>query len=146
MKFSSPAFQHEGMVPSQYTCDGMDVNPPFAIEGVPEGAKSLALVVDDPDAPRGDWAHWTLWNISPSTTRIEESTVPTDAVEGMTDFGRSGWGGPCPPAGVHRYQFKLYALDSALSLGSTAKKHDLERAMEGHVLAHAVLAGKYSRR
>ena len=146
MKFSSPAFQHEGMVPALYTCDGIDVNPPFTIEGAPEQARSLALVVDDPDAPRGDWVHWTVWNILPSTTRIEENAVPSGAVEGMTDFGKSGWGGPCPPAGVHRYQFNLYALDSTLSLSSAAKKRDLEHAMEGHVLAHAVLAGKYSRR
>ncbi|MFA4872363.1 MAG: YbhB/YbcL family Raf kinase inhibitor-like protein [Patescibacteria group bacterium] len=146
MKLSCPAFQHEGMVPPQYTCDGMDVNPPFTIEGVPEQARSLALVVDDPDAPGGDWVHWTMWNIDPSTSRIEGNTVPVGAVEGMTDFGRSGWGGPCPPSGTHRYQFKLYALDAMLSLGNTAKKRDLEEAMKGHVLAQAVLAGKYSRR
>jgi Raf kinase inhibitor-like YbhB/YbcL family protein len=90
--------------------------------------------------------HWIVWNIDPSTQEINENAVPRGAVEGMTDFGRSSWGGPCPPAGVHRYQFKLYALDATLSLGSTAKKRDLEHAMEGHALAHAVLTGKYSRR
>lgn len=145
MKFSSPAFPHEGIVPAQYTCDGMDVNPPFIIEGVPEGAKSLVLAVDDPDAPQGDWVHWTVWNIKPSTSRIEENSTPTGAVEGLTDFGRTGWGGPCPPSGTHRYQFKLYALDMTLSLGSIAKKRDLERTMDGHILDQAILIGLYQR-
>ncbi|MEW6611061.1 MAG: YbhB/YbcL family Raf kinase inhibitor-like protein [Patescibacteria group bacterium] len=146
MKLSSSAFLHNTEIPSQYTCDGRDVNPPLTIEGVPADAQSLVLIVDDPDAPRGDWVHWLVWNINPSTSRIEEDSVPAGAAEGTTDFGRTGWGGPCPPSGVHRYQFKLYALDTTLSLVPSAKKRDVERAMEGHVLVQATLVGLYARK
>lgn len=145
MHLTSSAWQEGGSIPEQYTCDGEDVSPPLAVSGVPEGAQSLVLIVDDPDAPRGDWVHWTVWNIAPETAEIAQSSVPAEAVEGMTDFGQPGWGGPCPPSGEHRYQFKLYALDARLDLPSTARKADIEKAMEGHILEQTVLVGRYSR-
>lgn len=145
MKLTSSVFEHNESIPSTYTCDGRDVNPPFAISGVPEGAKSLALIVDDPDAPAGDWVHWLVWNIDPGTTEIGEGSIPDGAVQGTTDFNRTGWGGPCPPSGTHRYFFKLYALDTALNLETSAKKAELERAMEGHELERTELIGLYER-
>jgi Raf kinase inhibitor-like YbhB/YbcL family protein len=144
MNFSSPAFGNGQLIPSAYTCDGADERPPFAINGVPENAKSLAIIVDDPDASAGDWVHWLAWNIDPTVSKIE-GTLPPDAVEGTTDFKRTGWGGPCPPSGVHRYQFKLYALDDPIDLDKSAKKADLERAMQGHVIEGAAFVGKYAR-
>lgn len=145
LKLSSPAFSDNGAIPSLYTCDGKDVNPPLVIEGVPPEAKSLVLIVDDPDAPRGDWVHWTLWNIPPDTTEIRENSVSEGAIQGMTDFGRASWGGPCPPSGTHRYQFKLYALDARLNAATTSRKSDIERAMEGRVLDQTTLVGRYAR-
>ena len=141
---TSPAFLHQGIIPVDYTCDGEDINPPLEISGVPREAKSLVLIVDDPDAPAGDWVHWLVWNIPAQTTLIEEDSVP-DGVQGTTDFNRALWGGPCPPKGVHRYFFKLYALDSLLDLASEERKAELEDAMEGHILDEAILIGKYSR-
>lgn len=145
MEISSPAFQHNQYVPAKYTCDGEDLNPPLQFTDVPEGTQTLALLVDDPDAPVGDWVHWLMWNIPPSTTEIPENSVPADAIQGLTDFGRNDWGGPCPPNGMHRYFFKLYALDSALDLPPTIKKADFLAAIEGHVLAEAKLIGLYDR-
>lgn len=146
MKLESSAFGNNQNIPSKYTCDGDDINPPLAISDVPEGVKSLVLIIDDPDAPAGDWVHWTLWNIDPGTKDIAENSIPAGGVEGMTDFGKPGWGGPCPPTGVHHYQFKLYALDSELGLGTNAKKADIEKAMEGHILGQTQLVGLYQRR
>ena len=146
LKISSPAFKHNGHIPSKYTCDGMDVNPSLAIEGVPPGAKSLALIVDDPDAPRGTWVHWVVWNIASDTQAIEENTVPVGAAEGMNDFRKRNYGGPCPPSGTHRYFFKFYALDSSLTLNTNTTKADLERAMKGHILAQAEIIGLYARK
>lgn len=145
MQITSTAFEHNQNIPSQYTCDGTDMNPPLQISEVPEGTQSLALIVDDPDAPRGDWVHWLVWNIDPSTTEISENSVPAGAVQGLTDFGRNDWGGPCPPSGTHRYFFKLYALDSALDLSTSAGKADLLSAMEGHILENGELIGLYER-
>lgn len=145
MKLESPAFQNNAPIPPVHTCDSRDINPPLAWSGVPDSAKSLTLIVDDPDAPRGDWVHWLVWNIAPTETNIAENSVPAGAAEGTTDFGRSGWGGPCPPSGVHRYQFKLYALDTTLNLPPTTKKSGLLAAIEGHTLAQTLLVGKYSR-
>ena len=144
MKITSPAFEHEGKIPSRYTCDDADISPPLQFSDVPEGAASLALVMDDPDAPSGTFDHWIAWNIPPSTTSIGEGKEPEGA-QGMTDFGRNGYGGPCPPGGEHRYFFRLYALDAELDLPEGTSKADLERAMEGHVLEQATLMGKYSR-
>ena len=146
LTISSTAFRHNGMVPAKYTCDGTDVSPPLAIEGVPENAKSLALIVDDPDAPAGTWVHWVVWNIDPKTKEIAEGSVPKGAQQGMNDFRKRDYGGPCPPSGTHRYFFKLYALDTLLSLGTGAAKADLERSLHGHLLAQAEIIGLYRRK
>ena len=145
MKISSTAFEHNGQIPKQYTCDGSDVNPPLKFEGVPTEAKSLVLIVDDPDAPMGTWVHWVLWNIDPKTTEIEENSVPKSAKQGMNDFRKHYYGGPCPPSGTHRYFFKLYALDTTLNIGPTVTKADVESSMKGHILAKAELIGLYRR-
>lgn len=146
MKIESPAFLNNTPIPAKYTCDGENINPRLIISGVPENAKSLVLIVDDPDAPGAVWVHWTVWNIKPETTAIAENSAPKEAVEGITDFGKSGYGGPCPPSGTHRYFFKLYALDITIELEPTAKAKDLEKAMQGHILAQAQLVGLYKRK
>jgi Raf kinase inhibitor-like YbhB/YbcL family protein len=145
MKIESPAFENNQSILSKYTCDGENISPPLKINDVPEGTKSLVLIVDDPDAPVGTWVHWTVWNINPQTKEIPEGVEPEGAVEGLTDFGSPGYGGPCPPSGKHRYFFKLYALDILLSLDSSAETKDIEEAMEGHILDKAELIGLYSR-
>jgi Raf kinase inhibitor-like YbhB/YbcL family protein len=139
---SSPAFENNKLIPPKYTCDGDNVNPPLTIERVPDGTKSLVLVVDDPDASMGTWDHWTVWNIPP-TNKIEENTVP--GIEGVNDSRKHAYSGPCPPWGTHRYFFKVYALDTKLDLNQNLKKQDVERAMQGHVLAKGELVGLYSR-
>ncbi len=145
MKIESSAFEHNQTIPKKYTCDGENTNPSLAFSNIPSGTKTLALIMDDPDAPVGLWVHWTLWNISPQTKEIKEDSVPNGAVEGMTNFGKPGYGGPCPPDGEHRYFFKLYALDTELNLPTDADKGALEEAMMGHVLEKAELIGLYSR-
>lgn len=145
MKLTSPAFNHNQNIPSKFTCDGEGVSPALVIFDVPKEAQSLALVVDDPDAMKGTFTHWLVWNIKPETKEIAEETVPEDAVEGMTDFEKSGWEGPCPPSGAHHYQFKLYALDSVLDLDPSTQKTNLEKAMAGHVLAETTLVGLYKK-
>lgn len=146
LKISSPAFAHNGSIPAKYTCDGADTNPPLRIENVSGGAKSLALIVDDPDAPAGTWVHWVVWNIPAATGEIGENSVPPGAEQGKTDFGRNVYGGPCPPSGTHRYFFKLYALNATLDLGPATTRKGLEKAMEGHVIDRAELVGVYKRR
>jgi len=146
LKLSSPAFKHNESIPSKYTCDGADVNPPLMIENVPSGTKSLALIVDDPDAPAGTWVHWVVWNMGPSTIEIKENSIPSGALQGFNDFRKTDYGGPCPPSGTHRYFFKLYTLDMMLSLDPKTKKADLERAMKGHILAQCELIGLYKRK
>ena len=146
LKLSSPAFKHNESIPSKFTCDGADINPPLMIENVPSETKSLALIVDDPDAPAGTWVHWILWNLGPSTKEIKENSVPSGALQGINDFRKSDYGGPCPPSGTHRYFFKLYALDMILSLGPKAKKAELERGMNGHIVAKGELIGLYKRK
>jgi Raf kinase inhibitor-like YbhB/YbcL family protein len=133
------------LIPLKYTCDGEDVNPPLLISDVPENAKSLVLIVDDPDAPRGNWVHWTVWNISPRVKEIPENSCPQNAVEGMTDSGRSGYSGPCPPSGTHRYFFKLFALNTTLDLNTSAEAADIEKEMEESILVKAELVGLYRR-
>lgn len=145
MKLTSTAFIHNQNIPSKYTCDAENVNPGLQISEVPEGAKSLALIVDDPDAPVGDWVHWVVFNIDPATSEIAENNVPSGATQGMNDFKKVNYGGPCPPSGTHRYFFKLYALDTTLNLGAEATKADIEQAMEGHILDNAELVGLYQR-
>ncbi len=144
MELKSPAFEHGGKVPSRHTCDGADVSPALQISGVPQGAAALALVMDDPDAPGGTFDHWLVWNIPPDTAEVLEGTEP-QGVQGRTGFGQLGYGGPCPPGGTHRYRFKLYALDGRLELKAGASKARLEEAMEGHVMAEALLQGTYTR-
>jgi Raf kinase inhibitor-like YbhB/YbcL family protein len=139
----SPAFENNKLVPAKYTCDGDNVNPPLTIEGVPEGTKSLVLIVDDPDAPMGTWNHWIVWNIPPDAHKIEENTVP--GIEGISTYRKHDYGGPCPPYGTHRYFFKVYALDTKLDLTANSKKTDVEEAMESHILAEGELVGLYRR-
>jgi len=146
LTITSPAFRTGEFIPSKFTCDGTDVNPALAISNVPPEAKSLALIMDDPDAPGGMWVHWVVWNIDPKTRDIGENSVPGGAKQGVNDFRKTPYGGPCPPSGTHRYFFKLYALDVLLDLGSGTTKGALEKAMKGHVLAQAELMGKYRRK
>jgi len=146
LKISSTAFENNGNIPEKYTCDGMDLNPPLRFQNIPSGTKSLALIVDDPDAPMGTWVHWVVWNIDPKTGEIKEDAVPKGSLQGINDFGRHDYGGPCPPSGTHRYFFKLFALDTPLDLSTTARKADLEKAMKGHIVAQAQLVGFYKRR
>ena len=143
LNIKSSAFEHNGLIPRKYTCDGEGVNPPITIENIPEGTQSLALTIDDPDAPMGTWDHWVVWNMPPKK-EIKENEVP--GVEGINDFGKHSYGGPCPPGGTHRYFFKVYALDTKLNLNANSRKKDLEKAMQGHVLAKGELVGRYSRK
>jgi Raf kinase inhibitor-like YbhB/YbcL family protein len=146
IKIASAAFTQNGSIPEKYTCDGSDVSPPLTIENVPPEAKSLALIVDDPDAPAGTWVHWVAWNIDPATKEIKENSIPPGTQEGMSDFRKRGYGGPCPPGGTHRYFFKLYALDTLLTLGPKTTKDLLEQAMKRHIVAQSELIGRYKRR
>ena len=145
MKIRSSAFSHNQSIPSKYTCDGQNINPPLTFSDVPSDAKSLVLIMDDPDVPAGTWVHWTVWNISPETREILENSKFEGAVEGTTSFGKPGYGGPCPPDREHRYFFKIYALDTMLDLNSSATKQNLEQAMEGHITARSELIGRYNR-
>lgn len=146
LKLSSPAFKHNQMIPTKYTCDGADVNPPLVIENIPPEAKSLALIMDDPDAPAGTWVHWVLWNIDPKMAEIREGSVPSSAQQGMNDFRKHDYGGPCPPSGTHHYFFKLHVLDTTLNIGPDTTKAALERAMKGHIVAQTELVGLYKRK
>lgn len=143
LTLKSTAFQPGGPIPRKYSCQGDDVSPPLSIAGIPAETESLALVVEDPDAPAGTWDHWILYGLSPGTSKIREATVPPGARQGRNGWGRNTWGGPCPPSGEHRYFFRLYALDTALDLAPGATKRELRRAMEGHVLAESELMGRY---
>jgi len=145
LSIASPAFPGNGLIPRQYTCDGGDRSPPLSIDGVPEKARSLALVVDDPDAPGGTWVHWVVWNIPADTREIPEGSVPPGALQGTNDFGTRKYGGPCPPSGTHRYFFKLYALDAPLTIPPGATKAQVETAMGGHLLGKAETIGRYRR-
>lgn len=145
-KITSPAFAQKGAIPERYTCDGQDISPPLQIGNVPEKAKSLALIVDDPDAPAGTWVHWVVWNVPPQTREIRENGLPAEAAQGLNDWNRNRYGGPCPPSGIHRYYFRLYALDTTLNLAATTGKGALLRAMQGHVIAQAELMGTYRRK
>ncbi len=147
MKITSSAFVNGGKIPSKYTCDGNDLIVPLQISDVPAGAKSLALIMDDPDAikPAGKvWDHWVVFNIPVDVKEIAEGEEPS-GTGGRNSWGRTGYGGPCPPDGEHRYYFKLYALDAVLSLPEGSTKAEIERAMQGHVAAKAELMGRYER-
>jgi len=152
---SSPAFEPGGEIPSRYTCEGQDRSPPLVFTGIPPGTRSLALIVDDPDAPdprapTTTWVHWVLYSIPPSTGSLPEAVaakeLPPGTREGLNDWRRKGYGGPCPPTGRHRYFFKLFALDTVLPDLATPTKARLEKAFEGHVIARAELVGTYEKR
>jgi len=151
LALTSPAFAQGKPIPSKYTCDGADVSPPLSWTGVPAKARSLALVMDDPDAPVGVWDHWILFNIPANAPGLPEgvlrsATLADGARQGNNSWPRIGYGGPCPPSGTHRYFFRLYALDAMLDLATGATKAQLEAAMKGHVLAQAALMGTYARK
>ncbi len=138
-------FEHGERIPKKYTADGINVNPSLEISNIPKDAKSLVLIIDDPDAPSGDWVHWIVWNISPSTTLIKENSVPLNSIQGINNFGTNNYKGPSPPSGTHRYMFKLYALNIILNLPRTSEKKDVEIAMQKHIIDKAILQGNYSR-
>jgi Raf kinase inhibitor-like YbhB/YbcL family protein len=139
LKIESPAFKSEGEIPSKYTCEGQNINPPLTIKNIPSEAKSLALVIDDPDAA-GIFTHWVVWNIKP-TENIAENSVP--GMEGRSSFGVTHYRGPCPPTGTHRYFFKIYALDTMLDLPANANKEDLEKKIKDHIVGKGELIGMY---
>src|SRR5881398_3770035 len=145
MKVTSSAVQEGANIQSKFSCDGANTSPPLQISDVPSEAKSLVLIVDDPDAPSGLFTHWPVWNISTQTSTIAEGSTPK-GVQGTNDFGKSGYGGPCPPSGAHRYYFRVFALDRELDLHSGAKRSQLDAAMKGHVIAQGELMGRYSRK
>ena len=150
MRLESPVFENGGMIPSKYTCDGADISVPLRFSNVPAEAKSLALIVDDPDAPMGIFVHWVIYDIPASLEGLPEGVPPAPLLEGgikqgVNSFGKIGYGGPCPPNGTHRYYFKLYALDTVLNLEPGHGKHELLAAMRGHVVDGAELMGLYAR-
>jgi Raf kinase inhibitor-like YbhB/YbcL family protein len=152
LTISSSAFKHNETIPRRYSCEGEDISPPLQWTGVPPGTRSLALIVDDPDAPdpkapRMTWVHWVLYNIPPSANRLEEAvaTLPGGTAQGTNDWNRTGYGGPCPPIGRHRYLFKLYALDTELPDLQQPDKAGLEQAMQGRIVGEAVLIGSYEK-
>ncbi|WP_445927562.1 YbhB/YbcL family Raf kinase inhibitor-like protein [Leptodesmis sp.] len=150
MKLESPAFSANGLIPSEYTCDGKNISPPLTWTEIPTGTQSLALIVDDPDAPRGTFVHWVVYNLPATLTELPAHvTMETDlagGLQGKNDFRSLGYGGPCPPSGTHRYFFKLYALDQPLRLPAGASKAQVLTTAEGHILASAELIGRYHRR
>jgi Raf kinase inhibitor-like YbhB/YbcL family protein len=154
LKLTSSAFVHEGSIPKLHTCQGKDVSPPLEWNGVPAHAKSLVLIVDDPDAPdpaapKMTWVHWVLYNIPPSASGVPQGVspqgLPAGTLEGVSDFQRTGYGGPCPPIGKHRYFHKLYALDAVLADLKKPRKQEVEKAMKGHVIEQVVLIGTYQK-
>lgn len=155
MQITSPAFEEGGSIPVKYTCDGSDVSPQLSFAGIPDETASLALIVDDPDAPREEpWVHWLIWNLPVDAAVLPEGYPPSGnasrderARQGTNDFGNEGYGGPCPPPGhdAHRYRFTLYALDTQLKLEAGADRDPLEDAMEGHVVEEDRYTGRYER-
>lgn len=143
LTISSTAFNNEGAIPARYTCDGENINPPLRIEGIPPETKSLALIMEDPDAPRGTFDHWLVWNIQPTGTIAENSAPGT---EGKNGFGKTHYGGPCPPSGKHRYFFTVFALDANLDVHKGADKKTLEDAMKAHIIARGRFMGTYQRK
>lgn len=148
---TSAVFTEGQPIPSAYTCEGRDISPALSWTEPPDGTKGLALISDDPDAPMGTWVHWVVYNLPSSARGLPEgfradAQLPDGTRQGTTDFGRTGYGGPCPPSGTHRYFFKLYALDAVLTLKPGVTKQQLEQAMQGHILAEARLMGTYRRK
>lgn len=146
MKIMSPAFQEGGTIPDKFSKNGQNVSPELRITGAPAEAKSLALIVDDPDAPVGLFTHWLVWNIDPKTAGIAEGRAPSEAAQGRNDFGEIGYGGPKPPSGTHRYFFKIFALDRTLDLKPGAKRLEVDAAMKTHVIAQGEFMGRYSKK
>ena len=150
IELSSDAFVEGGTIPREFTCDGADVSPPLSWTHVPEKARSLAIICEDPDAPGGIWTHWLLFDLAPDVSSLPRGVAPAESLphggrQGTNDFGRLGYGGPCPPSGTHRYVFKLFALDARLGLAGRVSRKKLLKAMEGHVLESAILMGRYAR-
>ena len=150
MQVTSTAFKEGQSIPRQYTCDGVNISPPLEWNGVPKSAKTIAIIADDPDAPAGTWVHWVLYNLPAVNIGLVENLPPTEALkaggfQGKNDFQKIGYGGPCPPSGTHRYFFKVYALDNELPLKAGATKAEVEKAMQGHIVAQTQLMGTYSR-
>ena len=146
MKITSPAFQEGGTILEKFSKNGQNVNPELRIEGAPAEAKSLALIVDDPDAPVGLFTHWLVWNVDPKTTEIAENSVPKGGLQATNDFPGQRYDGPQPPSGTHRYYFKIFALDQMLDLKPGAKRRDVDAAVEGHVIGQGELMGRYSKK
>jgi Raf kinase inhibitor-like YbhB/YbcL family protein len=149
MQLKSSAFNTNDLIPSKYTCDGQDISPALSWDAPPAGTQSLVLIVDDPDAPMGTFVHWVLYNLPPDLQHLPEhvtaANLPNGALQGKNDFKRTGYGGPCPPGGTHRYFFKLYAIDQPLTLAAEATKAQVLNVIEGHTLASTELVGRYSR-
>jgi Raf kinase inhibitor-like YbhB/YbcL family protein len=139
---SSSAFENEGNIPAKYTCEGEEINPPLHVDNIPDGTQTLAIIVEDPDAPKGTFDHWLVWNIPPESI-IEENRIP--GISGKNSAGKTGYHGPCPPSGYHRYYFHVFALDSSLNLQAGSDKRTLQAAMEPHVLAKGSVMGKYKK-
>lgn len=145
MFVTSNDFSNGGTMPPRLTCEGGDTSPSLRIAMVPQNAKSLVLIMDDPDAPSGTVTHWLVWNISPNSSEFSTGSVPTGAVQGTNDMGKLGYKGPCPPSGVHRYYFRVYAVARPLNLPTSARRADVDKALEGNVLGQAVIMGRYGR-
>ncbi len=155
INLTSPSFEHQGPIPGKFTCDGENISPELQWSGLPQGTRSLALIVDDPDAPdpanpKMTWVHWVLYNIDPTANRlpegVKESELPKGTLQGFNDWKKTGYGGPCPPIGEHRYFHKLYALDTVLADLNRPTKASLEKAMEGHILSKTELIAIYRRK
>jgi Raf kinase inhibitor-like YbhB/YbcL family protein len=146
MNLSSPDFKEGENIPARFTCDGKDVSPTLQMEGVPKEARSLVIVVVDRDAPGGSFTHWLMWNIVPNLTEIVGNKPPSGAVQGVNDFGKNKYSGPCPLPGIHRYYFKLYALSTTLDLPSKSRRRAIDSAIKGHIIAEATLMGRYARK
>jgi len=146
MLLTSPVFENEKQIPKKFTCDGGDINPALEIQNVPAEAKSLALILHDPDAPSdGGFTHWVVWNIKPSTSLIKDESVPPGSVEGRNSAGKTGYLGPCPPEGTHHYRFELYALDAMLDLPEKTTAEELREEIRKHLVDHTELIGLYGR-
>jgi len=150
MEITSSAFDEGAMIPEKYTCDNIDISPPLKWTNIPEGTKTLAIICDDPDAPMGTWVHWILFNLPADINELSEDIpaleiLPNGAKQGKNDFGKIGYGGPCPPGGTHRYYFKVYALSEELDIKAGISKSELLKAMEGNILSDEKLMGRYKR-
>ena len=143
LQVNSDSFNHEDHIPTKYTCEGDDINPSLEISEVPEDTETLAIIMEDPDAPNGIFDHWLVWNIAPNEA-IAENSSP--GISGINSFGKTGYGGPCPPSGVHRYYFKVFALNKTLDLQAGSDKKALLEAMDGHILAEGEMMGRYAKR